>query len=698
MAPTTTFGLTHWIAAEIRKRDWRWDAFVLLGYFFTAKLAQYILFSLHTSPALIWAPTGIALAAVLLKGDRMWLPICIAYSAAILTLPAYLPVIPTIIAIAGFTLQPVLGAWGLRQFNYADSIYQTSSVIRFIIASFIIAGIGPLFNTLGQVAFQALSASAWLTFTRAWAGGLLGILICTPLIIAWCRTPTRSVSIRQLIEPISAFGFLFLSIYLLFWTTLPASLVFLLIFFLCVVLIWIALRFDERAITTALLVLAIAGIAGSIIGHPTPTPLNQQLFADELFMIILAPIFLIFFTLMEERRQTERVLAEKVFELEQITERLSDESRAKNEFIAILAHELRNPLASIVSTIELMKLEVGTPDALRMLERNQQQTNAMRRLLDDLLDVARITERKFAIFKETVDVRSLIEHSVTATATALKERSHSLKVELPASALFVSIDPVRIEQVVTNLLTNAAKYTPAGGTVTLHCWSEGESLYISVEDSGQGIPPEQLGNIFLPFQQLNPGGRSSNGVGIGLFLTRHVVEMHEGTITAQSEGAGMGSAFIVRLPLSAQTHGPVVPAIEKPERTAVATLSRPLRIMVVDDNESAAVGLSKLLQYKGHTTTTAHDGAEAIALLPEFEPDVILLDIGLPDMDGYEVAAHIRPATGPKLIMIALTGYGQAEDRAKALAAGFDFHLTKPVGIAEVEDTISRIISERSGK
>lgn len=682
-----------WLFSLIRRRDWRWDLFVFASYFLTAKLAQYILFSLHTSPALIWAPTGIALAAVLIKGSRMWLPISIGYAAAILTLPGYLPAIPMIIAIIGFTAQPVVGAWGLRRFRSSGSIYQTGAVIRFVIGAIVIASIGPLVNTLGQVMFQALSMSAWLTFSRAWAGGLLGILVCTPFITSWYSASTRTQSPRERAEAACAFGLLIPSIYLLFWTSLPATFLFLLIFFLCFVLIWIALRLDMRAITTALLLLAAIGISGSIIGHPTATPLNQQLFADELFMILLSPIFLIFFSLMEERRHAEKTLAEKVRELEGLAERLSDEGRAKNEFIAILAHELRNPLAAILSTIELVQLENQTKDASRMLERSERETLAMRRLLDDLLDVARITERKFTIFKETADIGTVIRRSIEATAEIIHARGHTLDVDLPKEPHLVSIDPVRIEQVITNLLANATKYTPPGGTIALRCAIADGTLRLSVRDNGRGIPQGQLQDIFLPFRQLNPDGHKGAGVGIGLFLTRHVVELHGGTISAESAGAGAGSTFRIDLPISPPARDDASPEAA-PARSAPIT-EEPLRVLVVDDNESAAVGLAKLLKYKGHDALPVHSGQQAIETVPAFDPDVTLLDIGLPGMDGYETARRIRAIAKPELILIALTGYGQADDREKARAAGFDFHLTKPVGIAEIEHVIAQIRADR---
>jgi signal transduction histidine kinase/CheY-like chemotaxis protein len=672
-------------------RSFVWDAGVFFSYLLTAKLAQYILFTLHTSPALIWAPTGIALAAVLMRGNKMWLPISAAYLVAVMTLSGYLSPVGIVIATIGFTLQPLIGAWGMRKFGADGRVRKIRDVIVLVLGAFIIAAIGPVFNTFGQLLLHVLSDTMWLTFSRTWAGGVLGIIIMTPLIMSWYYKPYLLVDTQYFFETSGGFGFLLVSIYLLFWTNLSAAFVFPLIFLLCTALFWISFRFDLRGNAIALFLVAAGGIAGSIIMHPSPTPLNTQLFADELFLIIIAPLFMIILAIMEERRAADATLAEQMRMLQEVTEKLSTNDKAKNDFIAILAHELRNPLAAIVSTLELLKYDTLTEEGRSMVESGEQQTRAMRRLLDDLLDVARISERKLKIIKENTDLSTFIEYSVKATKHTMEAYHHTLTVSMPEETVILSIDPVRMEQVITNLLTNAAKYTPFGGAITLACLLEGPRLRIEVRDNGTGIAPQHLDKIFSPFHQLHPDADRASGIGVGLFLTRQIVEMHEGTIHADSEGEGLGSTFTILLPVAkvgqnASSHEMGHHAHAIPQKKE----KQSKRVLIVDDNEVAALGISKLLAFKGFESKVVHTGQDAIDMFNDYQPEVVLLDIGLPDMSGHEVAKRIRGASshGQSATLIALTGYGQEEDRTAALASGFDHHLTKPVSIEEIESII----------
>ena len=669
-----------------------WDASIFFSYLLTAKLAQYILFTLHTSPALIWAPTGIALAAVLIRGNKVWLPISAAYLVAVVTLSGYLSPIGIIVATIGFTLQPLIGAWGMRKFGTDGRVRKIRDVIALILGAFLIAAIGPMFNTFGQFLLHSLSDTTWLTFSRAWAGGVLGIIIMTPLIMSWYYKPYLLVDGRYFLETSSGFGFLLISTYLLFWTNLSAAFVFPFIFLLCTALFWISFRFDLRGNAIALFLVAAGGMAGSIIMHPLPTPLNTQLFSDELFLIVIAPLFMIILAIMEERRSADATLTEQMRMLQEVTEKLSSNDRAKNDFIAILAHELRNPLAAIVSTLELLKYDTLSEEARSMVESGEQQARTMRRLLDDLLDVARISEKKLKIIKEPTNLSTIIEYSVKATKHTIEAYHHSLTVSMPEETVILSIDPVRMEQVITNLLTNAAKYTPFGGAITLVCLIERPRLRIEVRDNGTGIAPEHLDKIFSPFHQLHPDADRTSGIGVGLFLTRQIVEMHEGTIHADSEGEGLGSTFTILLPVAntehaKSAHGTVQVARAAPQKKE----KQDKRILIVDDNEAAALGISKLLAFKGFESKVVHTGKDAIDMFSDYQPQVVLLDIGLPDMSGHEVAKRIRGASslGQSAILIALTGYGQEEDRVAALAAGFNHHLTKPVSIDEVTEMIS---------
>jgi signal transduction histidine kinase/CheY-like chemotaxis protein len=669
-------GLISRVLRTIFGRELIPDLLVFSSYLATAKLAQYILFTLQTSPALIWAPTGIALAAVLLKGNKMWVPVCAAYVVALVTLPNYLPPWNIAIATAGFTLQPLIGAWLFRKMGSNGTLHRSRDVLVLLGGAAFTAAIGPLFNTVGQIMLGVLAETVFITFSRAWAGGVLGILVVTPFITGWYYSWSWPITREQRAEAVSAFGLLILSIYLLFWVSFP-SIVFLLIFLLCVVLFWISFRFGSRVNTTAILLLTALGIMGSIVAHPSSVPLSSQLFADELFLLLIAPIFFQFFVLAEERRQAANRLTAQISELERITTQLAANDAAKNEFIAMLAHELRNPLSTVVSTLELLKLESGAN--AQIISRAEQQTFAMRRLLDDLLDVARINEKKIEVIPEPTDLAELIRVSVETTEPHRKAKNHTLTMWLPERPVRLMLDPVRLEQVITNILNNAAKYSRPGSAIEILCTTEDRQLRIAIKDNGDGIPPDRLEEIFSPFQQLAPAPHRSAGIGIGLFLARQIVEMHGGTITAHSWGEGTGSTFTILLPLIHARDEDTPTSSILPARSHAAK-----RILVVDDNEAAALGMQRLLEHHGHMVTAVHDGKSALAALHDLIPEVILLDIGLPDMSGHDVARKIRAHGGVQPILIALTGYGQEEDKSEALVSGFNHHLTKPVSINEV--------------
>ena len=677
----------------IADREWFADLIVFVSYFLTAKLAQYILFGLNTSPALIWAPTGIALAAVILKGNKMWVPIALAYFIGIVTLPGYQPLTNELIATLGFTLQPLLGAALFRKMDSDGTIHRSRDVMIFLAGAMLTAAIGPLFNTIGQVLLHTLSETMWLTFTRAWAGGVLSILVVTPFITGWYNSPSWPLRCGQNIEAIIAFGLLLASTYLLFWDSFP-DYVFALIFFLCIALFWISFRFGSRVLTTAVLSLTVFGIMGSIIGHPTATPLKVQLFADELFIILLAPIFFQFFVLMEERRVAERTLALKVQELEAMAVKLSSNDAAKNEFIAILAHELRNPLASVVSILELMKLENPSPETLDMIERAEHQSWGMNRLLDDLLDVKRIAERKFTLLCEETDLESIVRRSVGAVMPALASKGHTLTMSLPPERVELFVDPVRIEQVLSNLLHNAIKYTQDGGKLSIACTVCRDAVALSLSDTGEGIPEELLERIFQPFQQLNPAPHRSSGIGVGLFLAREIIEKHGGNIRVESAGPGRGSTFTIELPVHKREPVARTQSMSAATSAAEEPVS-PRTILIVDDNEAAAESMRKLLMHDGHTVQNASTGSDALVRLRDGMPDVVILDIGLPDMSGYEVARAVRSReSGKRPVLVALTGYGQASDRQSSLDAGFDYHLTKPVRMVDLKDIIDRPVHD----
>jgi two-component system CheB/CheR fusion protein len=378
-----------------------------------------------------------------------------------------------------------------------------------------------------------------------------------------------------------------------------------------------------------------------------------------------------------ERRRLEEELRRRV-------EELAEADRQKNEFLAMLAHELRNPLAPVLNAVHIMRrMGHDGPMLERTREMIEVQVKHMVRLVDDLLDVSRITRGKIELRKEALDLAAVVARAVEATRPLAERRGVELIVDLTGEPLPLEADPTRQEQVLTNLLNNAAKYTDSGGHVRLSAAREGGEVVIRVRDDGIGIDAEMLPRVFDPFAQADGSlDRSQGGLGIGLTLVRKLTEMHGGSVSASSEGLGRGSEFVVRLP--APRRGETSSEADGPQRAAEEK-SR-LRILVVDDNLHSAESLAVLVKLWGHEARVAHDGPEAIEVALEFRPHVMLLDIGLPRLDGYKVARRLRQEPGlDDLLLIAMTGYGQDEDRRRSREAGFDHHLVKPVDLTRLE-------------
>jgi signal transduction histidine kinase len=380
---------------------------------------------------------------------------------------------------------------------------------------------------------------------------------------------------------------------------------------------------------------------------------------------------------------TQRLLAEQ--DLRRLADELAQANRRKTEFLATLAHELRNPLAPLSNGLHLMKMAGARPEMLektrQMMER---QVQHMVHLVDDLLDVARISTGKVDLRRQRVDLKDIVRTAVETSGSLIESSAHQLRVDLPPEPLPLDADPTRLAQVVSNLLNNAAKYTPPGGAIVLRVLREDEQAVLSVSDTGVGIPTEAIAKVFEMFAQVpSSAGRPQGGLGIGLSLVQSLVALHGGSVAAASGGAGQGSTFTVRLPLAdAVQHA-------APEAIQPAKPAGQLRVLVVDDNRDAAESLGVLLEMEGHAARIAHTGHEALAAAPDFAPDIVFLDIGLPDLSGYEVARQLRntPA-GEQALLVALTGWGTEEDRQRTRDAGFDRHLTKPAEITAVEELL----------
>ncbi len=373
------------------------------------------------------------------------------------------------------------------------------------------------------------------------------------------------------------------------------------------------------------------------------------------------------------------------------TEALQQADRHKSEFLATLAHELRNPLAPISNGLELLRLGgadgAAAANVRQMMER---QVRHMVHLIDDLLDIARVSSGKIVLRRAVVDLRDVVAAAVETSLPAIEAPGHALKVALPPVPLPVDVDVVRVSQVLGNLLSNAAKYTPNGGHIAVGARIDGGNVVVTVADNGIGIPADALETVFDMFTQVGRSvARSNGGLGIGLSLVRRLLALHGGSVTVASPGIGQGSTFTVRLPL-AQGDAAALPA-GAPVEAAAAPVA-PLRILIADDNADAADSLDALLRLGGHETRIAYDGAGALALAESFLPDLAFLDLGMPVMDGLETARRLRalPVTR-HVTLVALTGWGAQDDRARASAAGFDHHLLKPAVPAEVQALLARV-------
>ena len=378
---------------------------------------------------------------------------------------------------------------------------------------------------------------------------------------------------------------------------------------------------------------------------------------------------------------------EDVSTLRERAEELAEASRHKDEFLATLAHELRNPLAPIRNAVQSLGM-AGLPEAGVRTARDviARQVTVMVRLIDDLLDVSRMSRNKLDMRKERVGLAAVVESAVESSRPLIEQCGHELSLIVPPTALVLDADPIRLSQVFLNLLNNAAKYTKHGGHIWLTAHREGSDAVVSVRDDGIGIPGDMLPRIFEMFTQVDRfSDKSQGGLGIGLTLVRRLVDMHDGSIEARSDGPDKGSEFIVRLPLLLPTQEPP-PRSDGPKATA---LSR-TRILVVDDNRDSADSLEMLLRLKGNDIRIAYDGLEAVEVAETFRPELVLLDIGLPKLNGYDVARRIRQQSwGRDVTLVALTGWGQEEDRRRSQEAGFNLHVVKPVDLDGLEKLLA---------
>jgi PAS domain S-box-containing protein len=388
-------------------------------------------------------------------------------------------------------------------------------------------------------------------------------------------------------------------------------------------------------------------------------------------------------------------VSRNITDRKQMEDALREADRRKDEFLAVLAHELRNPLAPIRNSLHILRLTCQQdPAAERVGEMMERQVNHLVRLVDDLMEVSRITRGKIELRTEPVEVAAVIRSAVETSRPVIEAAGHQLALAIPPEPLTLEGDPVRLAQVFANLLNNSAKYTRPGGQILLSVRQDSNEAVISVRDTGVGISAVMLPRVFDMFMQVDRhADRAQGGLGIGLTLVKSLVELHGGSITAHSEGPGRGSEFVVRLPLAA-----VERRVQDPVKSSPPAVLGPRRVLVVDDNCDAAQSLGMLLKVLGADVRVVYNGPDALEALASYKPDLVLLDIGMPGMDGHEVARRIRQRPEfQDVTLIALTGWGQEEDRRRSQTAGFDYHLIKPADMSALQTLLVTLEGDARG-
>lgn len=538
-------GRKDWLPLSLSAKDAGRLALVFAAYFAAAWFSLDLYFGYETSPALIWIPTGIAIAAVIFEGYRASVPIFLAHFLAILFNS---PFPPENALLFGTThaLQAIAALAALRWFGFEPKLYQIRNMAILLLAAFVFTATSPLLSMALQAAMGNASADPVRDFGRAWGGFIASVFIITPLILTWVPFPAKPFpkKVRERIELLCAFAVLLAVSYVVFWTTMAQEFGVAVIFFIPAILAWFALRFPTRWMTLAIFLSTAFGIMGTIIAQASDNPLNEQLLAVELYMAFIAALYLAFVAIVEERRAA-------FLRLEALYQAAAAADADKNRFIAILAHELRNPLAPIVTSLELAKFEPQTPAAKIAIAQAEEHIAMIRRLLDDLLDVARLTQSRFKLHRESVRVADVVASSVAAVRELSHQRGIPIAIGPFPDDLAIEADPVRVKQIFINLLGNAVKYTERGGKIEISFEVADATLSVRVRDTGIGIEPEKLAEIFEPFKQASTRTHWSAGLGLGLYLSRELARMHGGDIRAESRGPGTGSTFIVTLPIHA---------------------------------------------------------------------------------------------------------------------------------------------------
>ena len=652
-------------------------------YFATARLGLELAV-VAKQVSIIWPATGLALALLVLRGRRLWPAILLgAFAANILNDTSVAA--STGIAL-GNTLEAVVGATLLQRVGFQPAMRRLHDVASLFLLGACLSTI--ISATVGVTSVCLTGTAPWNAFTSLWStwwiGDAIGNLVTAPFVFVWADQARNRWRLQRLAEAMLLLCSMLLlsaAVFVDYRSTVPYPVHYLIF----PAVIWAALRLGQHATATlvfgALAITIVATLGGR---GPFVTPnIGASLLQVALFMAVVAVTGLFLGAATAERNRAERRRSEDYAQLRLSEERLARQAdelatadRRKDEFLAVLGHELRNPLAPLQNGLELLALgghdQALVTHARQVMER---QLRHLVRLVDDLLDVARIRSGKIVLELERVELAAMVASAVELARPLIDARNHELQVVLPPESLWTQADRIRLPQLLANLLNNAAKYTADGGSITLGIAQLESHIVVSVRDTGIGMDRDALNNVFELFAQAaGPSHAVQGGLGVGLSLARSIAELHGGVLTAHSEGPGKGSEFVLRLPAADAPEVQVAPTGPTPDQGFRH------RILVVDDNVDAAESLGTMLAYSGHDVRVAHGGVEALSAAREFSPNVMILDLGMPEMDGYAVARAVR--SDPRFAstrLIALSGYGQPDDRKRTADVGFDEHLVKPV-------------------
>ncbi len=661
-------------------------------------LSSYMYHVEGTGPAVIFSTQGLAFAAALVYGYTA-IPVT-TFGVFLGALYADLPWPLLLLIPAANFFQVAFTLFVVDKFKVDRLLSNTWDFYKYIAIVFLTSTIAPTFNVYGRVLYNALASDPIneVVWGNLWVASLDSVLILTPFLVRLMR-PSRRFSKAEWIENSAILIVLNIVTGVLTYTPNTALLGINLLIPFMILLMWSALRGGTFFVTLAMVTVSVSAISGRILGspaNPQGLSLADQIVQTQTSLIIFSLLFYFIAALEEARRSSALKLSEYTKNLEKTVSKKKLDEESKNHFIATLGHEMRNPLASLLSLVEVLKFKaVSKTEHENILNSMEKNVLSMERMLDDVLDISRITKNKIVLKKEVIQARKVLKEAANVVESRITDKEQCFSLKLPGKNIMIEADPIRMGQIVTNLLNNASKFTEPGGTIELlselEKKDEGHMLVIKVRDTGVGLAEDEILRIFEPFTQINPDRSLTGSIGLGLTLAHDLVKLHNGTIHVSSEGIGCGSEFIVRIPAILE----VAPALNNVVTQPVLPISllQKNSILVVDDNVNAAQAMGKLLIAHKYDVALAHNGQEALEKARELRPGVILLDIGLPDISGYDVAKQLRAEESPSLL-VALSGYGPDYDQENSDQAQFDEYLVKPASIQDIIKAIGPAISQ----